>query len=133
MQTFGLTQLTSHHIETCNHPPIAETLRRHPWVYLKVIDQSIDNLARAGIVEPFSSPWAANIVLVKKKGSSVPRVTVDYRKLNEITVKNRFPLPEFRIAWMLCRGQSGSQLTTNHIRSSNFRWKPRLIEIKQRS
>jgi len=89
----GLTQLTSHHIETGNHTPIAETLRRHPRVYLDVIDQSIDNLARAGIVEPCSSPWAANIVPVKKKGSSMPRGTVDYHKLNKITVKDRFHLP----------------------------------------
>jgi len=36
---------------------------------------------------------AANIVLFKKKDSAVPRVTIDFRKLNEVTVKDRFPLP----------------------------------------
>jgi len=89
----GLTSLASRRIDTSDHPPIAEPLRRHPKVYLDVIDQSIDRLVEAGICEPCSSPWAANIVLVKKKGSPVLRVTVDYRKLNEITVKDKFPLP----------------------------------------
>ena len=89
----GLTSLAFHRIDTGDHPPIAEPLRRHPKVYLDVIDQSVDRLVEAGICEPCSSPWTANIVLVKKKGSPVPRITVDYRKLNEITVKDKFPLP----------------------------------------
>jgi len=62
-------------------------------VYLDVIDQSIDRIVEAGICEPCSSLWAANIVLVKKKSSPVPRIIVDYQKLNEITVKDKFPLP----------------------------------------
>ena len=37
----GLTSLASHRIDTGNHPPIAESLRRHPKVYFDVIDQSI--------------------------------------------------------------------------------------------
>jgi len=87
-----LTSFASHRIDTGDHPSIAEPLRRHPKVYLDVIDQSIDRLVEAGICKPCSCPWAANIVLVKKKDSSVPRVTVDYRKLNEITVKDKFIL-----------------------------------------
>ena len=59
----GLTSLASRRID----PPIAELLRRHPKVYLDVIDQSIDRLVEAGICEPCRSPWAANIVLVKKR------------------------------------------------------------------
>jgi len=85
--------LASHHIDTGNHPPIAEPLRRHPKIYLDVIDDSINRLVDAGICEPCNLPWAANIVLVKKKDSAVPRVTVDFRKLNEITLKDKFPLP----------------------------------------
>jgi len=89
----GLTSFASHRIDTGDHPPIAEPLRRQPKVYLDVIDQSIDRLVEAEICEPCSSSWAANIVLVKRKDFFVSRVTVDYRKLNEITVKDKFILP----------------------------------------
>jgi len=91
--TRSLTSLASHRIDTGGHPPIAEPLRRHHKAYLDVIDQSIDRLVEAEICKPCSSPWAANIVLMKKKDSPVPSVTANYRKLNEITVKDKFPLP----------------------------------------
>jgi len=81
--------LASHHIDTDSHPPIAEPLRRHPKIYLDVIGDSTSRLVDAGICEPCSSPWAANIVLVKKKDSAVSRVTVDFRKLNKITKKRQ--------------------------------------------
>ena len=63
----GVTSLVSHHIDTGNHPPIAEPLCRHPKIHLDVIDDLIKRLVDAGICERCSSPWAANIVLVKKR------------------------------------------------------------------
>lgn len=46
----------------------------------------------AGIVEPCSSEYASPVVVVKKKDGS-PRLCVDYRKLNKIMVKDKYPLP----------------------------------------
>ncbi|GBM23243.1 Retrovirus-related Pol polyprotein from transposon 297 [Araneus ventricosus] len=45
-----------------------------------------------GIIEESSGPWASSIVLVKKKDGST-RFCVSYRKLNEMTIKDSYPLP----------------------------------------
>jgi len=90
---FGCTHLASHHIDTGSARPIAQPLRRHPRAYLDLIDDTVDKLLEAGVVEPASSPWSFNIVLVARPGNPVPRVTVDYRALNAVTCKDKFPLP----------------------------------------
>jgi hypothetical protein len=49
-------------------------------------------MLRAGIVEESSGPWSFNVVVVAKDGNSTPRVTIDYRRLNEITSRDQFPI-----------------------------------------
>ena len=44
------------------------------------------------MIEESSGPWASNVVLVTKKDGS-QRLCVDYRRLNELTVKDAFPIP----------------------------------------
>ena len=74
---FGRTDQLTHRIHTGDCRPIAQPLRRHPRVYLDLIDQTVDKLVEAGVVEPAASPWSANVVLVTRPGNPVPRVTVD--------------------------------------------------------
>jgi len=80
----GRTLWVKHTIDTGNHRPIRQPLRRHPFEYLEMIDRQVEEMTRNSIVEPASSPWASNVVLVKKK-DGILRFCVDYRQLNAIT------------------------------------------------
>jgi len=50
-------------------------------------------MLQAGVIEESSGEWAFNVVIVSKIDGSTPRTTIDFRRLNEITYKDRFPLP----------------------------------------
>ena len=89
----GVTNLLTHCIDTGHSKPLAEPLRRHPIVHLDLIDQTVEKMLDAGIIEEAASPWCANIVLVAKSGSSTRRVTVDYRRLNFVTYKSKIAIP----------------------------------------
>jgi hypothetical protein len=56
------------------------------------IEEIVRDMTRQGVVKPSKSPWAASVVLVKKKDGST-RFCVDYRKLNSITKRDTYPLP----------------------------------------
>ena len=59
---------------------------------LAELKKQLEELQRIGFIRPSSSPWGAPVLLVKKKDESM-RLCVDYRALNEVTIKNKYPLP----------------------------------------
>ena len=73
----GRTTLVEHSIDTGSQRPIRQGLRRHPVAHLDTIDEQVEELIRNDFVEPAASPWASNVVLVRKKDSS-HRLCVDY-------------------------------------------------------
>ena len=74
----GRTTLVEHSIDTGTHQlrPIRQPLRRHPRAHLDEIDRQADELLQNGFIEPAASPWALNVVLVKKKDGTF-RLCVD--------------------------------------------------------
>ena len=88
----GHTNLVQHRIDTGINRPFKQQLRRHPMAYLPVIDEHVHKMLANDICEPSFSPWASNVVLVKKSDGTL-RFCIDYRQLNNLTVKDSYPLP----------------------------------------
>jgi hypothetical protein len=59
---------------------------------MKEAEDEIKDMANAGIIEPSYGPWSSPVVLVKKKDNST-RFCIDYRRLNDVTIKDSHPLP----------------------------------------
>jgi len=73
-------------------PPPARPLRHQSEKDAAVMDEYVRNGLKAGILQPSVSPYGSMALIVKKKDGT-PRVVIDYRALNDITVKNKYPLP----------------------------------------
>ena len=78
-------------IEPGAPPPFRPMYRLSP-VELQEVKAKLADLLEKGLVEPSSSPYGAPILFVAKKDGSL-RMVQDYRYLNKITIKNRYPLP----------------------------------------
>ncbi|GKB96796.1 putative reverse transcriptase domain-containing protein [Tanacetum coccineum] len=72
--------------------PVARAPYRLAPSELKELSDQLKELLEKGFIRPSSSPWGAPMLFVKKKDGSF-RMCIDYRELNKLTVKNRYPLP----------------------------------------
>ncbi|KAF5798016.1 putative nucleotidyltransferase, Ribonuclease H [Helianthus annuus] len=72
--------------------PIAKAPYRLAPAEMQELKKQLDELLEKGFIQPSSSPWGAPILFVKKKDGSM-RMCIDYRELNKVTIKNRYPLP----------------------------------------
>ena len=88
----GQTNVEKHSIFTGDHPPIKQQARRMPMVKREEAGRAVDEMLKDGIIEQSTSPWSSPIVLVRKENGTT-RFCVDYRKLNNITRKDSYPLP----------------------------------------
>jgi hypothetical protein len=72
--------------------PISKRAYRVSGPELVELKKQIDELSEKGYIRPSTSPWAAPILFVEKKDGT-RRMCIDYRALNEVTIKNKYHLP----------------------------------------
>ncbi|GJW32097.1 reverse transcriptase domain-containing protein [Tanacetum coccineum] len=87
------TRQVEFHIELIpGAAPVARAPYRLAPAEMKELAEQLKELSDKGFIRPSSSPWGAPILFVKKKDGSF-RMCINYRELNKLTVKNRYPLP----------------------------------------
>ena len=59
---------------------------------LRELKEQLKDLLEKGFIRPSISPWGAPVLFVRKKDGSL-RMCIDYRQLNKVTIKNKYPLP----------------------------------------
>ena len=74
--------------------PISVTPYRMASTELRELKTQLQELLEKGYIRPSISPWGAPVLFVKKKDSTL-RLCIDYRQLNRVTIKNKYPLPRF--------------------------------------
>ncbi|GJT09898.1 putative reverse transcriptase domain-containing protein [Tanacetum coccineum] len=72
--------------------PVARTPYRLAPSEMQELSNQLQELTDRGFIQPSTSPWGAPVLFVKKKDGSF-RMCIDYRELNKLTIKNRYPLP----------------------------------------
>ncbi|XP_036141713.1 uncharacterized protein LOC118645194 [Monomorium pharaonis] len=92
-QLRGTTPLTEHRIRLkSDQEPIRQRYRTFNPALQGIIEKEIDEMLHEGHIEPTSSPWNSGVVLAKKKDGRY-RFCIDFRKVNEVTVRDAYPLP----------------------------------------
>lgn len=91
-EDYGFTDKVLHVIPTGDAAPIRDRYSRIPPKLYQEVRELLGNMLDSGIISESSSPWAAPVVLVRKKDGTL-RFCVDYRKLNGVTHKDAYPLP----------------------------------------
>ncbi|CAF5204941.1 unnamed protein product, partial [Rotaria magnacalcarata] len=92
-KTPGRTSKIKHHIDLI---PGTKARNSAPYRYTpasrKIIDDKLDEMLEQHVIIPSKSPWASPVVLALKK-DGLYRLCIDYRKLNEVTVRDAYPIP----------------------------------------
>jgi len=92
-QEVGLIENATHNIELEKDCIISLPNRRIPMAYIEKVDEAINDLLKSNVIRKSKSPFNSPLVVVPKKDNSV-RLCVDYRRLNEMTVKESFYFPD---------------------------------------
>ena len=87
----GRTDIVEHSIDTGDNRPIAIRSRRIPAHHVKAVGRHVQELLQRDVIEEAESDWLFPLVIVRKPDGSM-RMTCDLRALNDITLKDKFPM-----------------------------------------
>ena len=106
-EDIGHCELIKHRIDLCpgKETPFKQRHRCIPPMMIEEVRQHLEQLLSAGIIRKSKSPWASNIVLIRKKNGSL-RLCVDYRSLNSKTVKDAYALPRIEEIFDVLKGSN---------------------------
>ncbi|GJW87528.1 hypothetical protein Tco_0162868 [Tanacetum coccineum] len=110
--------------------PVARAPYRLAPSEMQELSNQLQELADRGFIRPSTSPWGAPVLFVKKKDGSF-RMCIDYRELNKLTVKNRYPLP--RIDDLFDQLQGSSVYSKINLRSGYHQLRVRDEDIPKTS
>ena len=95
---------------------------------LKELKTQFQELLDKNFIRPSTSPWGAPVLFVKKKDGSL-RLCIDYRELNKVTIKNKYPLP--RIDDLFDQLQGAQVFSKIDLRSGYHQLKVRTEDIEK--
>jgi hypothetical protein len=85
--------------------PISKRAYRVSGPVLVQLKKHIDELLEKGYIRPSTSPWATPVLFVEKKDGT-NKMCIDYRALNEVIIKNKYPLSKIEDLFDQLRGAS---------------------------
>ena len=93
---------------------------------LKELKEQLQELLDKGFIRPSTSPWGTLVLCVKKKDGTL-RMCIDYRELDKVTIKNKYPLP--RIDDLFDQLQSAQFFSKIDLRSGYHQLRIREVDI----
>ena len=87
----GVTTLATHHIDVGDSKAIKQRYYPVSKVVEAALHEEVDKMLENGVIEPSNSDWSSPIVMAKRNGKY--RFCLDFRKVNEVTKKDAYPLP----------------------------------------
>ena len=99
----GNCNLVKHEIKLIDDEPIKEPARRIPPALFQEVKEHLQEMMEAGAIRPSHSPYSSNVVIVRKKDGSI-RFCVDFRKLNNKTIKDAYGIPRIEDSLHLLAG-----------------------------
>lgn len=137
-----LCPIVKHKIETGDHKPICQMGERVPIHLQEAVNKEIEKLLNQSIIRESNGPWRSRLVIVPKEGEKI-RMCIDYRALNDITIKNAYPLPRIDdIQDLVAKAEIFSVIDATSgyyqiaveeedISKTAFAWKGKLYEFKR--
>ncbi|XP_014469758.1 PREDICTED: uncharacterized protein LOC106741871 [Dinoponera quadriceps] len=110
----GPTDLVEHRIRLKDPRPIKQRYRPRNPAMQQIIDDEVSQMEAEGIIEPSDNAWSSPVVTVKKRDGA-PRFCIDFRRLNDVTERDAYPLPH--IAATLDKLRGAHYLTTLDLKS----------------